>query len=283
MIMKKNDFAVFILTHGRPHNVITLRALQRQNYTGKVYLICDDGDATLREYQRLFGDKVIIFNKDKIAKTFDLADNFSENRSIVYARNASFEIAKKLKIKYFLQLDDDYSDFRYKLTDENSYTSKPILNLDKFFNLILDYYKSIPALTIALGQGGDYFGGVETSTQISGIKRKAMNSFFCSTNRPFKFVGKVNEDVNTYSLLGYKGYLLFTILRVAINQRQTQLSEGGMTGLYLDNGTYQKSFYTVMFCPSFIKIYAMKSVFARLHHKINWAKGVPKIVRESIS
>ena len=38
-------------------------------------------------------------------------------KTIVYARNASFEIAKKLGIKNFIQLDDDYNTFQLKGKD----------------------------------------------------------------------------------------------------------------------------------------------------------------------
>lgn len=52
-----------------------------------------------------------MFDKPKIAKTFDEADNFDDRRAIVYARNACFQIARKLGYKYFIELDDDYDVF----------------------------------------------------------------------------------------------------------------------------------------------------------------------------
>ena len=39
MTKDKNNFAIFILTHGRPDNVITLESLQKANYSGKTYFI----------------------------------------------------------------------------------------------------------------------------------------------------------------------------------------------------------------------------------------------------
>jgi len=35
-------FAVFILSNGRPDNVITYRSLRSHGYTGKIYIIVDD-------------------------------------------------------------------------------------------------------------------------------------------------------------------------------------------------------------------------------------------------
>lgn len=42
--MKHKSFAVFILSHGRANNIITIQALKKSNYTGKIYIIIDDED-----------------------------------------------------------------------------------------------------------------------------------------------------------------------------------------------------------------------------------------------
>lgn len=40
--MKNDKFAVFILTHGRAENVITVKTLKKAGYTGETYLVIDD-------------------------------------------------------------------------------------------------------------------------------------------------------------------------------------------------------------------------------------------------
>lgn len=281
--METRKFAVFILTHGRPNKVTTYRTLHKQGYTGPIYLLVDDEDATLPEYQEKFGEKVITFSKEEIASRYDEGDNFQDRRAVFYARNASFEIAKKLGLDYFLQLDDDYAIFCYKFGADLRYAmgEKPVKSLDKLFEIVLDYYATIPALTIALGQTGDFIGGKEANlARTLQIKRKAMNTFFCSTKRPFAFQGRINEDVNTYVELGRRGELLFTTFFVNINQEDTQQSAGGMTELYLNYGTYVKSFYTVMYAPSCVKVGEMGHLYRRLHHRVKWDDAVPKIVGE---
>ena len=275
-------FAVFILTHGRPNKVITYNTLRRQGYTGDVYIIIDNEDKTADEYRKRFGDKVIVFDKAAVAQTFDEGDNFNDRRAVIYARNASFKIAQDLGLDYFLQLDDDYTDFRFKFTSELVYIHKrDVRNLDRLFATILDYYKAIPALTIALAQGGDFPGGAGcTNVTRLWLKRKAMNSFFCSTHRPFQFFGRINEDVNTYVTLGNRGGLFLMFFNAAIQQQTTQASEGGMTELYLDAGTYVKTFYTVMYAPSCVKVYQMGNNHPRIHHKIKWEDAVPRIIGE---
>lgn len=282
-MMKNKDFAVFILTHGRPDKVVTIDSLKRSGYTGKVYLIIDNEDRTADEYKKNFGDRVIMFDKQAVANATDEGDNFDDRRTITHARNASFEIAKELGISYFIELDDDYTGFYYKFNDKLQYKEIRVLNLDSVLDSILDFYKSINCASVAMAQNGDFIGGEESSFAVDVmLKRKCMNTFICSTSRKFKFVGRMNEDVNTYTSLGSRGVLFFTIPNVAIIQKQTQSSSGGITEMYKDYGTYVKSFYTVMFAPSCTVIKEMGYKKRRLHHAISWGNAVPKIVSESL-
>lgn len=276
-----HDFAVFILTNGRPDRVKTHNTLRRSGYTGRIYLLVDNLDKTQAEYIERYGQEVVIFDKEEIAKTFDNGDNFNDLRAIIYARNASFNIARDLGVTYFIQLDDDYTDFSFRFNDKLEYFPRTIKNLDRIFNALLKFYKVSGADSLAIAQGGDFIGGAESAhaEQVK-LKRKCMNSFICSTERPFQFVGRVNEDVNTYTRLASTGLLLFTTNQVSLTQMQTQSNEGGMSEMYLDSGTYVKSFYSVMYHPSSVKIRMMSTKFSRLHHSITWKNTIPMIISE---
>lgn len=279
--MKIDEFVVFILTYGRPDKVLTLDTLSKQKYKGDYYLVCSLDDNRLPDYISKYGDKVITFDKNDYINDYDLGDNFHDKRGvIIYARNACFNIAEKLGYKYFIELDDDYTDFRYKFNDRGDYIDKKtIKDVSVIFSKLLDFYKKIPALSIAFSQGGDFIGGKNSKRSIN-TKRKAMNSFICSTERRFKFFGRINEDVNTYVNLGSRGYIFLQINQVALNQLITQKNKGGMTELYLDSGTYIKSFYTIIYNPSSVKICLMGNKNKRLHHRINWNNTTPKILDE---
>lgn len=283
--MEKNDFCIFILSHGRANKVLTYNSLKKAGCKIPIYIIIDNEDKTANEYYGNFGrENVVMFDKLAISKTFDTGDNFNNRKCIIYARNACFEIAKKLGYTYFLELDDDYTHFGYRFNAEGKYSEKTIhQNIDSVLLHVLSFYKKIPALTISFSQSGDYVGGKQGAYVDSiKIKRKAMNSFFCSTERPFQFVGRINEDVNTYTKVGSMGGLIFQINNVCLYQLQTQSNSGGMTETYLDGGTYLKSFYTVMYSPSCTKINLMGYKNMRLHHKINWNAAVPKIISEDL-
>jgi len=278
-----NDFCIFILTHGRPDNIKTIDALQKSNYTGKFYIIIDDEDATSEKYFQKYGDKVIMFSKSEIEKKFDTGDNFENRGSAIHARNVCFELAKKVGVKYFMQLDDDYSAFEFRIYKNFKSVPKNIKCLDDVINAVLKFYKKINAETIAFAQGGDFIGGAQNNfAKNPNLRRKAMNSFICSVDRPFKFQGTMNDDVNTYTQLGSTGKLFFTIPTLSIVQTTTQASKGGITELYLQNGTYVKSFYSVMYSPSSVKISMMGDTHRRIHHKINWNNTTPCIIDENL-
>jgi hypothetical protein len=283
---KMNDFCVFILTHGRPDKVFTYKTIRDKGYTGKIFLVLDDEDKTYDQYCNLYKDEIITFSKDEIAKTFDVGDNFSDKRAVVYARNAVFNLAKQLNYEYFMVLDDDYTDFRWSFDNNKKYvTNKYIKNLDKIFEILLKFYKSTNFTSLCMAQGGDFIGGEGSGlskTFVNGqISRKLMNSFLCSTKRPFQFVGRINEDVNAYCSFGFRGHLFMTVAQLRLEQKQTQSNSGGLTDIYLNFGTYVKSFYSVMYNPSSVKVRQMGQSNKRLHHSVNWDTTVPKIISES--
>lgn len=273
-------FGVLILTHGRPENIHTLNALKRARYSGPWRLVVDDTDATLDRYRELYGEKVVVFSKAEIAKTFDAADLEPDMRTVVYARNASFDIARELGWDYFLQLDDDYTDFSHRFWKDGQFSSKTTRRFDALCDLMLEFLDASGAMTVAFSQGGDYIGGKGGTLAKTEVKRKAMNTFFLRTDSPMRFVGRVNEDVNTYVTLGSRGGLFLTVSGVQMNQVQSQSQPGGMTESYLDAGTYVKSFYTVMMAPSCVRIGLMGNVEMRYHHHVLWNNAVPKILSD---
>lgn len=276
----RDDFTVFILSHGRADNVITLRTLADGGYTGNWYIVIDNEDEQESEYRKRYGDKVIQFDKLAISKTFDTGDRSDNRKTVVYARNACFDIAKRLGYKYFLELDDDYTGFQARRRTGMQLLGRQIKNLNKVFGAMVEFLETSGAITVALAQGGDLIGGKDSKRYKAGLIRKAMNTFFCTTERPFQFVGRINEDVNTYTLLGQQGKLMLTYTRANIVQCETQQNKGGMTDVYVDNGTYLKSFFTVMYCPSCVTISAMGRINMRIHHRIDWEHCTPKIINE---
>jgi hypothetical protein len=274
----RDDFAIFILTHGRAASVRTVGMLEFGRYSGRFYLVVDDEDKQGPEYEARYPGKVLTFSKRAIATRFDEADNFADRRTVFYARNACFDLARSVGVKYFMQMDDDYTD-AYIRWDGKREVSYRVDCLDAVLEAMIDYYASIPALSIAMSQGGDHIGGWEGMQ-----KRKIMNTWLCDVDRPFPFIGRINDDVTTYTALGRRGELFLTIPIVQVNQLTTISQAGGTTDLYKDTGGYIKSFYSVMHTPSAVKIGLLRDNRSdrkpRVHHAVDWDHCVPKIIPE---
>lgn len=273
----RDDFAAFILTHRRADNVQTLRFLRSGGYTGKTYLVVDDADESLPEYRAKFGDTVLTFSKAEVAPDMDAGDNVPGLRGVVYARNALWALARSVGVRYFIELDDDYFNFSYRPMVNGKQQSKTIRNLDRVFTAMADFVAATGSATLAMSQGGDHFDNGERNARLT---RKAMNSFVCDIERPFAFMGRLNEDVCAYVTLGNRGRLFFTYWTLQLEQTHTQQNAGGLTDLYIDSGTYIKSFYTVMYAPSCVQVVYSPSM-RRFHHSIAWNNAVPKIVAET--
>lgn len=276
-----NDFVVFILTHGRADNVYTYKALKRAGYTGKIILVIDNEDNDAEKYYSNYGkENVYMFDKIKKSKEVDSMDLDSDRKAILYARCACFDIAKELGYTYFLELDDDYTNFRSRVVSGESLKTVYIKKFDELVDCTLDFLDVSNAHTVALSQIGDFIGGKNSKVCKDRLTRKAMNAFFCRTDRRFNWSGKMNEDVTTYITLGSRGYLFFTVADVSIDQLSTQSLSGGMSEGYLNFGTYTKTFYTILSCPSCVKMYIMGVTNKRFHHVIDWDKAVPKIISD---
>ena len=146
----------------------------------------------------------------------------------------------------------------------------------------MDNFEKHNIVLYARNKCWDFIGGKDNKRYYEKILRKAMNSFFCKTDRPFKFLGTINEDTNAYCLYGTQGKLFLTYTDVVIEQMQTQKNKKGLTDIYLDLGTYVKSFYSVICCPSCVTVNMMGGTkkTMRLHHNVSWNNCTPKIISD---
>ena len=284
-----DNFAVIILTYKRPDRVYTYTTLRRAGYTGRVIFILSNDDPTINEYKRNYPDvEIITFDKSDYMQPpkYDLLDNDWESTSVPnFARNAAFDIAVELGLEYFLELDDDYTQFAYRFDGNLDYypPGLSISHLDDIFAAYLEFLETSGFYSICMAQGGDFIGGkyAKIAKRIA-MKFKAMNTFFITTKRPFRFLGRFNEDVNTYVHMNYTGRLMATHPMVSIVQIQSQAQPGGVTELYRQFGTYRKSFYPILLHPAGVKITMLHTKHRRIHHHITYDATVPKIVPESI-
>ena len=278
--MVRDDFAIFILSHGRANNLMTVKTLRKFNYSGRWYVVIDTDDDQQEQYIQNFGkEHILIFNKDDVENEFDIMDNFSGRQVPVYARNMLFKFAKQLGLTYFWELEDDYTNIRMRKVDENGVLrSHYFKNVDDAINPMLEFLDLSDAITVCWAQTGDLIGGKDACLYKEIISRKAMQTFFCRTDRPFQYFGRFNDDVNMYVYYGMIGKLVMSIRNVCIDQPVTQVTEGGIKDMYAKYGTYVKSFYSVMMCPSSVKIHIIGDKHYRIHHVVKHETSYVKVI-----
>lgn len=110
----RNDFAIFILTHGRASDQKTLKMLKENGYTGKYFLVVDNLDEQLEEYQEKYKGHVIVFDKLAAWEITDTFHNGKMLKAVVFPRNVVFQYAREKGIKAFAMCDDDISRLNYK-------------------------------------------------------------------------------------------------------------------------------------------------------------------------
>ena len=287
----REDFAIFILSHGRPE-VPTPQTLFDCGYTGKYYIFIDDEDDTEEEYKKRYGDHIIQFSKKPMVGTFDLFDNFEQRNTVNFARNMCFRKARELGIKYFAEFDDDYSSFTYRYLrdgDNGPGTSLGTLKIKDFdgvCNTMIEFLDNTNARCIAMAQNGEMQGGALGKVWLFHARRKSMNTFFFKvTDNPEEdvwFISRMNDDVSTYVNGGMKGELWYQNARLNVAQGITQANKSGLTDMYKQFGTYTKSFYTIMLCPSGVKVgvLGVGKTGGRMHHRIFWNNVVPMVLSE---
>lgn len=277
----KKDFAVFILSHGRAKEMTTVNMLKKYKYTGQWYVVIDNEDEQAPQYIMRYGkNHVIVFDKAAEEKKMDTGDNGGSRKCGVFARNFIIDEADRRGYKYHVQLDDDYQGFDFRYIKDGKLKAKHVDNIDELFRVSLKFFVNADLDCLAYGVFADYFGGAGNSRYYKGVMRKTMNVFFLRADRKFYFVARMNDDVTTNLVNTKVGKKLLSVLYVQTRMPATQTMKGGMTEVYTDEGTYMKSFYSVMFEPSACRVDATMKHMKRVHHKIRWNLIAPKIISE---
>lgn len=279
--MDDKRFAVFILSHGRAKTISTYKALRTHGYTGPMYVVIDNEDDQEPLYREKFGQDIIQFDKRDYVALTDLGDLDDDRRIGVFARNFIQDKAHEMGYKYHLQLDDDINGFTWRTIRDNRLVCVQVKDIDSVLSAMLDYMDEAPFTALSFGLAIYYVGGLSNSTWKKQMIPKSMTTFIMRGDEKHYFHMRMNDDITTGALANMRGRLFYTYLPVRVDTVQTQSQEGGMTDIYRDNGTYRKSFYTVMALPSCTKISQMGLHDMRVHHEIVWNNCAPKILDES--
>jgi len=260
------EAGVLVVSYRRAGRVRTLGLLDHIKWTGPTYIVVSSDDEQLSQYQKLYKNLYVF---DRFRVICDYYDNMPPSGPLA-VRNIAWDIAAELGWTHFVVLDDDYSHlYIYQVWAQlypNMVRNKggmiyrvPTGWGDRLFHTMWDLLDEVPTiLCVSFSQSGD---------MAQNIKRKIMQTFFLRTDRRFKFVARLNDDVTTYYNLGLQGEIVLQIPALQIKQKMTQAQPGGLTEEYLRHGTYAKSMYTVLRWPAHCRVEYSKSM-GRIHHHI---------------
>lgn len=245
----RDDFAFFIVSNGRPNNQATLDQILNSGYSGDWFIVCDDLDVKLDEYKERYGDKILVFNKVEWAEKTDTYESSHDLRSVVYARNASIQLARDLGYKYMAQFDDDQKRFTLRVEEGDKLRSQVVEeNMDAVLSAYVQLLEDTPIEVLAMGNGMNYIGGLNGAFQ----KRMGTwlySTFFIKLDSEIEFRGLHNEDYILTSHYAKRGHLLYNIYDVQTNDFQRGTNEGGLFDIYQATSSYQLAFYAILESP----------------------------------
>lgn len=244
-------FAIFILTNGRPNHQYTLEFL-RKSFKGDVFLLCDNEDKTLKEYQKNYGEQVVVFDKKEWVSKSDPMDNFQSKNSVLYARNAVFEIAKDMGYEFFVMVDDDVTGLSFRYEKDGKLVGEPVKDFNKVSSVILETMDNTGTDFFSFGMDKIYIGGSSNSQYKKKIIDKVYCFIFCRTEQQHFYKGIMNEDEINNILSMSVGKLAKSLTAIQIQYKPIGRDNiGGNAETYNENGYYSyiRNFYPIIAFP----------------------------------
>lgn len=274
--MLGNDFAVFILTHGRSHRQYSYELLKKINYTGKILFIVDSGDESRFDLIKRYGrENVVVFNKSDYS--VDIMDNSGDLSTPIYAEKFMYEYARENGYSYFARMDDDVRDFRYKVEVDGVLKDDGIKSGDKIFEIMVDFMRGADMALFGPSRAGFYFGGSKNDAYMRGTDFNVSQLILCSTKHEVRFRGKTYSDLLANLDVSTLGVPAFRTMYLCVRSPDEGSNEGGVKKSYdKDPSRYNSNFYAVMAHPSAVKIRKRKR--GDFGHTIIKENIFPKII-----
>lgn len=277
----RNDFAIFILTHGRPNKQDTISALDKAGYTGKVYLVVDDLDTSIEEYKKLYNN-VIVFDKMKYVALAETGISEPHIKFALFARNAIEDIAVNLKLSYFAMLDDDLTKFRYRYIYENKLRSKDVTNMDDVLNSYINFMEIGNISTTSLASQSRFLGGISSIPKPNSSKLRACFNFFIrSVKHRVVWKSNICHDRVTSVLNGRDGQVWLQLPFVQFDMRELYgINEGGNSDVYRKVTDFYRLFFNVLFLPDCDRVMYWKKSESWINNIPNYNALCPMIISD---
>lgn len=277
----RDDFAIFICTHGRPDSQLTLNLIKRGGYKGKWYLVLDDTDETIQQYIDNYGtDNIIIFDKNYYINNSEVGTNNPSFKCILYAKNAVEDIAVELGLSAFMLSDDDNKYLWFRWADDEkcracSVDGKLDEVIDAYTELILD----CDIVATGFGFSQFYFGGKDSFNYENYQKlRVPYNMVFRNAKFKVNWISSFGEDIITAIQYGKVGQVWTSLPDVQVETSPVGEGSGGMGDTYNSINSFNRAMYDFMYHPTATRPYLYQNKFMA---SINRKVAFPKIISDS--
>ena len=273
-----NNFTIYILTHGRPHDQLTVQTLKRLGCTKEWFLVLDNQDETIQEYIDTWGaDRIIVFDKNLVMARTDTGLKEPVPKFAVFARNAIECIASNRFDRTFLMLDDDITNIRARVLEGDSLKS---VQLDGVFDEVIDaacqYVIDADIQCMGLGFCNLYMGGKVSFETENPRQRLCAEAFLRNGAHFVKWRLNMVEDLITSIDGSQRGATWFQFLPLQVDIRMSEgVVEGGNSDAYREFGKYRIGFMPVIAYPSCNAVKYSKGRWATTTTPSN---SVPKII-----
>lgn len=269
---------IYIISKGRPQ-CRTAKTLTKMKYPGEWFIVCGNNDETLEQYLANWGEEhVKVFDWYDEVKHTDTMDNFgfdSMPSGACPVRNATAEISRRRGERRHWQFDDDYTGFQVFDAKTGKRPHCDGKKLAECMEAIAEF-----ADRCGLSNCGFPPSTIETCKDGAlGLARRVFNAHNLPSGGEL-FVpwrARLNDDLINAVNVWRTGRIELSVKCLAMNMPPTQSEAGGLTDIYLDEGTVRKTAYAVMAAPGQVKLVDR---FGRYHHSADWNRIVPKIVSD---
>jgi len=276
----RDDFAIFILTHGRPTQQSTKKLLRDIGYSGKIYLVLDNTDETIQKYiDNHNPNEIFIFDKNAYINSIDVGSNQPLYKCIVYAKAAVEDIAKSLNLSAFAMIDDDVYKFRHRFVENNVLRSVNITkNFDALMDNVLEYLFNADLTATSFCYTSFYICGIDAFSEKRMQRYRIPYTFVIrNAKHPFEWSFDYGEDIISAILADKRGDKLTMLPDIQIDSTPPdKRASGGMSETYAQD-TAKLIFREIIAHPDIIT--------ARKYHGkyvgyINRDNAFPKIMNE---
>ena len=228
----KKFIDIFIPSYHRSDNLKTVKYFLKIGWSPKhIHVFVDDETDDIDDYRSVcdgYGVNLHIFNMTEARARYDYIHRPSESRrSAGQARNMFYDIAKKLKISFYMVQDDDTQN--YEIKKFGKYKGKaPAEDVKNFFGAVRDFMLKRKIGCFGISQTGDFIGGSNSKI----LRNKVMNTTFINTEYMYRGERAV-QDNDTSQFVGImnEGFFTGSVADGLVLQQTTSAkAKGGVNG-----------------------------------------------------